>query len=115
MRGVVGCGRYAIGADDECRREAEHPLQVISWSPNGPTKGRVLSVQKVARSLRQRHKHSRSSVIGWDCSAGRRLTTFRRLRLVQVSEVSELKCYNRGFWQKKYAQPHVSLDRVSCY
>jgi hypothetical protein len=34
-----------------------------------------------------------------------RVKKLRLPKLAQVSEISQLKCYNRYFWQKKYAHP----------
>jgi hypothetical protein len=41
-----------------------------------------------------------------------RVKKLRLPKLAQVSEISELNCYNRYFWQKKYAHPYTCRGRV---
>jgi hypothetical protein len=38
-------------------------------------------------------------------TAAYNLTKLSRQQVAQVAEITELHCYNRYFWQKRYATP----------
>jgi hypothetical protein len=62
-------------------------------------------VLKLAVTLRRCHKIVGNSLIERSSGVGTRVTQLRQPQLTQVAEITELNCYNRYFFQERYATP----------